>query len=242
MKEELQKLGMTKSEAIVFELLVKYGEISGSQLAKKSGIDRSTTYNLLDSLNKKGFVSYVIKNGLKTYQLSNPENLKKFAEEKVQIANSLIEEIKKILKKEHQEEIVEIYEGKNAPRVMYNLYVNQKNQKFLTYGGYGKMFSTLEPEMKGYIKKFKENKNSLYAFISKDYPNKEKLNVITKNIQQTKFNSIPGGFTVSSDSVIFHIYDDESKVILIKNKTVANLMREIYEIAWDKESVKEVKM
>ena len=96
--------------------------------------------------------------------------------------------------------------------------------------------------MKGYIKKFKENKNSLYAFISKDYPNKEKLNVITKNIQQTKFNSIPGGFTVSSDSVIFHIYDDESKVILIKNKTVANLMREIYEIAWDKESVKEVKM
>ena len=186
MKEELQKLGMTKSEAIVFELLVKYGEISGSQLAKKSGIDRSTTYNLLDSLNKKGFVSYVIKNGLKTYQLSNPENIKKFAEEKVQIANSLIEEIKKISKKEHQEEIVEIYEGKNAPRVMYNLYVNQKNQKFLTYGGYGKMFSTLEPEMKGYIKKFKENKNSLYAFISKDYPNKEKLNVITKTWDDKK--------------------------------------------------------
>jgi len=242
MKEELQKLGMTKSEAIVFELLVKYGEISGSQLAKKSGIDRSTTYNLLDSLNKKGFVSYVIKNGLKTYQLSNPENIKKFAEEKVQIANSLIEEIKKISKKEHQEEIVEIYEGKNAPRVMYNLYVNQKNQKFLTYGGYGKMFSTLEPEMVGYIKKFRINKNSLYAFISKDYPNKEKLNIITKNIKQTNFTSIPAGFTIGSDSVIFHIYEDESKVILIKNQLVAKIMRELYETAWGKESTKEIKM
>src|SRR3989338_8160728 len=103
MKEELQKLGMTKSEALIFELLVKYGEISGSQLAKKSGIDRSTTYNLLSSLNAKGFVSYAIKNGLKTYQISNPENLKKFAEEKDQIANSLIEEIKRISKREHQE-------------------------------------------------------------------------------------------------------------------------------------------
>src|SRR3989344_9230779 len=112
MKEELQKLGMTKSEAIVFELLVKYGEISGSQLAKKSGIDRSTTYNLLSSLNAKGFVSYAIKNGLKVYQISNPENLKKFAEEKVQIADSLIREINQIIKKESQEEIIEIYEGK----------------------------------------------------------------------------------------------------------------------------------
>ena len=236
MKEELQKLGMTKSEALIFELLVKYGEISGSQLAKKSGIDRSTTYNLLSSLNAKGFVSYAIKNGLKTYQISNPENLKKFAEEKVQIADSLIKEIKKITKRELQEEVVEVYEGKNVPRVMYNIYVNKKNQKYYTYGGYGKMFSKLSSEMTGYIKKFRTNKNSLYAFISKDYPdaNISKLKTITKNIKKTDFNSVPAGFTIGTESIVFHIYEDESKIILIKHPLIAKVMRELYEIAWKK--------
>ncbi len=241
MKEELQKLGMTKSEAIVFELLVKYGSISGSQLAKKSGIDRSTTYNLLSSLNAKGFISYVIKDSLKVYQISNPENLKKFAEEKVQIADSLISEINQIMKKEPQEEVIEIYEGKNAPRVMYSHYLSQKKQNFYTYGGYGKMFSTLAPEMKGYIKKFKSNKNLLYSFISKDYPNLEMLKLIPGKIKQTNLPSVSAGFTIGKDSVTFHIYEDESKIIMIKNPLIAKIMRELYELAWGVESAREVR-
>lgn len=234
MKEELQKLGMTKSEALIFELLVKYGSISGSQLAKKSSIDRSTTYNLLSSLNAKGFVSYVIKDGLKTYKISNPENLKKFAEEKVKIADSLIEEIKKSTQKTPQEEIVEIYEGKNAPRVMYSNYLSKKNQTFYAYGGYGKMFSVLEPEMKGYIKKFKANKNFIHSFISSDYPNLENLKIIPGKIKKTNFKSLSAGFVIGEDSVTFHIYEDESKVIMIKNPLITKVMRELYEIAWSK--------
>src|SRR3989344_320940 len=193
MKDKLQKLGMTKSEATIFELLVKYGEISGSKLSKKSGIDRSTTYNLLSSLNAKGFVSYSIKDGLKNYKISNPENLKKFVDEKAEIAESVIEEIKNTQQKTHSEDFVEIYEGKNAPRIMYGHYLSQKNQKFYTYGGYGKMFSTLDLEMKGYIKKFKSNNNSLHAFVSKDYPNLDKLKIITKNIKQTNTTSVSAG-------------------------------------------------
>lgn len=240
MKDELQKLGITKSEALIFELLVKYGAISGSQLAKKSGIDRSTTYNLLSSLNAKGFVSYVIKDGLKIYQISNPENLRKFAEEKVQIADSLIEEINKSIQKIPEEEIVEVYEGKNAPRVMYSHYLSKKNQTFYVYGGYGKMFSVLNPEMKGYLKKFESNKNSLNSFISKDYPNLESLKLISGKIKQTNLQSVSAGFTIGKDSVTFHIYEDESKIIMIKNPLIAKIMRELYELAWGIESSKDI--
>ena len=240
MKEELQKLGMTKSEAILFELLIKYGSISGSQLAKKSGIDRTTTYNLLSSLNTKGYVSYLIKDGLKKYQISNPSNLKKFAEETVQIAESIIKQINETKQKVNSDSSVEIYEGKNAPKVMYHHYISEKNQEFYTYGGYGKMFSKLDPEINEYIKEFKSNKNSLYSFIPKDYPNIEKLRMIPGKIKQTNSKSIPVGFTVSSNTVTFHIYEDESKVIMIKHPCVAKSIRELFELAWGNESSKEI--
>ena len=242
MREELQKLGMTKSEAVVFELLVKYGGLSGSQLAKKSGIDRSTTYNLLDSLNAKGFVSYSVKDGLKFYQISNPSNLRKFAEEISQIAEEVIKKIKETQQKTPSESLVEIYEGKSAPKVMYHHYLSSKNQDFYTYGGYGKMFSTLQPEIKEYIKEFKSRKNFLYSFISKDYPHLDELKAIPGKIKQTSINAIPMGFTIGSDTVTFHIYEDESKIILIKNSLIAKGMRELFELAWGKESAIEVKI
>lgn len=242
MREELQKLGMTKSEAIVFELLVKYGSISGSQLAKKSGIDRSTTYNLLASLNAKGFVSYVIQNTLKVYQISNPENLRKFAEETAQIAESVIKQINETEQKTPSNSFIEVYEGKMAPKIMYHHYLSGKNQEFYTYGGYGKMFSTLDPEIKGYIKEFKFKKNFLYSFISKDYPNLDKLKVIPGKIKQTNFNSLPVGFTIGLDTVTFHLYEDESKIIMIKHSIIAKVMKELFELAWGKTSAKEVKI
>lgn len=242
MKEELQKLGMTKSEALVFELLVKYGSISGSQLAKKSGLDRSTTYNLLASLNAKGFVSYLVKDGLKIYQISNPSNLRKFVEETAQIAESVIKQINETKQKLPSDSFVEVYEGKNAPKIMYHHYLSAKNQNFYTYGGYGKMFSTLEPEIKEYIKEFKSRKNFLYSFISKDYPNLDNLKVIPGKIKQTNFNSLPVGFTIGSDTVTFHIYEDESKIIMIKHPIVAKVMKELFELAWRKESATEIKV
>ena len=242
MKEELQKLGMTKSEALIFELLVKYGNISGSQLAKKSGIDRSTTYNLLASLNSKGFVSYLVKDGLKIYQISNPSNLRKFVEETAQIAESVIKQINETKQKSSSDSFVEIYEGKNAPKIMYHHYLSGKNQDFYTYGGYGKMFSTLDPEIKEYIKEFKLRKNFLYSFISKDYPNLDRLKVIPGKIKQTNFSSLPVGFTVGLNTVTFHIYEDESQVIMIKHPLIAKAMKELFELAWGKESATQVKI
>ncbi len=240
MKEELQKLGLTKSEAIVFELLVKYGSISGSQLAKKSGIDRSTTYNLLDSLNKKGLVSYLIKDKLKMYQISNSSNLRKFAEETAQIAESVIKQINESQSKIPTESLVEVYEGDGAPKVMYHHYLSTKNEKFYTYGGYGKMFTTLQPEIKGYIKEFKSRKNFLYSFISKDYPHINELKIIPGKIKKTNFDSLPIGFTVGYDTVTFHLYEDESQVIMIKHPLIAKAMKELFELAWESKNVKAV--
>lgn len=242
MIEELQRLGMTKSEARVYELLVKYGKISGSQLSKKSGIDRSTTYNLLNSLNKKGFVSYIIKDNLKYYEISDPSNLSKFVEETKQIADSVIEEIHKTKQKTPSSSIVEIYEGKNAPKIMYYTFLQESNQTFYTYGGYGKMFTKLGPEIKEYAKEFIKKKDFLYSFISKDYPHLDKLSAIPGEIKRTNFKSLPVGFTVGSDKIVFHIYEDESQVIIIKHPLIAKAMKEIFEIAWGKESAKDIKV
>ena len=65
MKEKLEKLGFSPKEADVYISLLELGSAVVSDVAKKAGINRSTAYVLLESLEKKGFVSVSEKDNIK---------------------------------------------------------------------------------------------------------------------------------------------------------------------------------
>ena len=56
-KEKLQELGLSEKEARVYLALFELGPSVVSGLAKKAGINRSTTYVILETLAKRGLVS-----------------------------------------------------------------------------------------------------------------------------------------------------------------------------------------
>ncbi|MBN2566781.1 hypothetical protein JXB02_01690 [Candidatus Woesearchaeota archaeon] len=96
-KESLEKIGLTSGEAEVYEALVSLGLSSTGAITKKAGIASSKVYEVLQRLQKKGLVSFVIKNGVQYYDATPPERLLDFLEEKKEDVVRAQEDIKKII-------------------------------------------------------------------------------------------------------------------------------------------------
>lgn len=68
----LQKLGLAPKEVDLYLKLLELGSSSAHSLSLRIGENRTTTYSLLLSLEKKGFISYFKKAGVKYFVPTDP--------------------------------------------------------------------------------------------------------------------------------------------------------------------------
>jgi HTH-type transcriptional regulator, sugar sensing transcriptional regulator len=117
LEEILQKFGLSDKEAKTYVAALELDTATVTEIAKKSGINRSTTYVLLDSLKKKGLMSTAGEkdNDVMLFIAASPERLLQLAEESakrytelVGIAQNILPELRSMHKG-----------GKKKPRVRY---------------------------------------------------------------------------------------------------------------------------
>lgn len=77
--ELFRALGLRRSEAEVYHFLLKKGESPASVISKNTGIARTNTYSVLDSLIEKGLVFQDATGKRKVFQVKHPEALRELA-------------------------------------------------------------------------------------------------------------------------------------------------------------------
>lgn len=75
LETSLVRLGLKDKEISVFLSLLELGAQPASVVAKRAGLNRATTYVILDGLVSRGFVSRVVKSGIQTFAAISPEEL-----------------------------------------------------------------------------------------------------------------------------------------------------------------------
>src|SRR3989344_1200483 len=99
----LEELGLTKNEITVYLELLKLESTTTGPLIKETGLANSRVYNSLESLIKKGLVTYIVKNNVKYFRAEDPSHLLEKLEEKKAKLQQLIPELKKLKPKEKEE-------------------------------------------------------------------------------------------------------------------------------------------
>ncbi|HBR80028.1 TPA: transcriptional regulator, partial [Candidatus Uhrbacteria bacterium] len=69
---ELINVGFSDKEAAVYLAALQLGLSSIQDIAKKSGVNRATTYLLVDVLIKKGLMGVFVKDGRKFFAAESP--------------------------------------------------------------------------------------------------------------------------------------------------------------------------
>ncbi|MAG02221.1 hypothetical protein CMI42_02695 [Candidatus Pacearchaeota archaeon] len=239
MKNKLIEIGFTNNEAKIYESLVNNGELSASEISKKVSIDRSVTYHILDNLILKGFVSYIEKKGKRRFLVKNPDSLLISLNERLDIANNLVKQIKACSKKENNIIDISIYEGITSLKVLdsewtkseqiYALNVTGKAEEIIPYH---------MAQMRLGKNKLKEAKiivsSDKAEGLVKNRENKKVLqenNVKIKVLPKRYWNEVP--IVIHDDVVLITIFeDDKPHNIRIQNKKIAGALKKNFEYLW----------
>ena len=76
----LEEIGLSRTEAKVFLTMLEIGESKAGDIIRESGLQSSSVFNSINSLLKKGFVSYIKKSKVKYYKAVEPESILDYIE------------------------------------------------------------------------------------------------------------------------------------------------------------------
>jgi len=122
----LQQIGLTQNEIKVYTALLEIGESKTGEILDKANLNSGRIYEILNSLEKKGLVSCILKEGIKHFSPADPSRVIEFIEEKKQELNKQEQDFNNILpnlmKKINAvkgKTNIEIFTGYNGMRTAY---------------------------------------------------------------------------------------------------------------------------
>ena len=81
-EDALRQIGLTEGEIRVYLALLELGSSSTGNITKRSNISGSKVYEVLERLLTNGFVTEVIKNGVRYFEATSPERILDYLDEK----------------------------------------------------------------------------------------------------------------------------------------------------------------
>ena len=224
------QIGFTKNEAIVFEALVNYGEISASELSKKVSIDRSVTYNILDNLVLKGHISYISKTSKKRFFVKNPDSLLIGLQQKLSIAADVMKTIREKQRISTYITDVSVHEGKDSLKMLDSEWLSAR--KIYALNVIGKADKIIPYHMAQI--RHKAHKKTQAKVIVSSARGREamKLYGIKPKIMPKKYwNNVP--IVIHEDIVLITTFEQDKPVsVRIQNKNIADAFRKDFELLW----------
>lgn len=246
LEKYLEEIGLSEKESQIYLALLAVDSESIQDLAKRTGINRTTVYPVLETLEKKGLVSEVQKGKRVEYVAAPPERLETFVErqkvvleERAERLKDIIPQIKSIQRESGEKPIVKYFEGREgaiaAHEEFYEMHDSKAREGYFIYNQ-DLMLQTFTVAEREKFRKIRVGKLvapvSVYSNIEGDIafstPGKR------KRISEDKY-PLNSDIVIIEDRVLIGTLGDRISSILIKSKDFATTLSSLVRYINDKE-------
>jgi len=238
-KQTLKEYGFSEKESTLYIALLSLGSASVTTLSKKTGLIRTTTYDILKSLKEKGIVSGIVKNRIQYFHAAIPEKLIQILDEKKEKMKIIIPELKKLNMQIMEYPAVETYEGKEGIKSIYEDIMADK-KPLLAISNTHYIFNVLPFFTPNFFKQRVKNNICIKLLNEKTEESIELMKKKDrKEKRETRFikelKDIPITEYVYGEKVaILNTNPQEPFGILVRNKDFAKSQKLIFDLLWDK--------
>jgi len=233
----LEQLGLTKNQSLVYISLLKLGSTSAQNIIKESGLHRSRVYDSLEKLEDLGLVSFVVKGFKKYFQAAAPEKLLDYVNEKKEIVNQFLPELKKLEGMKKEEINASIYKGKEGIKTIHSEMLKEGKDVYVL-GAKGMIFKELPYFIPNFEKERIKKKIKFTLIYDKKEVKEFEKEIIKRKLFEGK--SLPHGFESTSvvnifgNKVAIVLWKDYPSGFMIDNKNVADSFRKWFEFIYKK--------
>ena len=239
--EDLTSVGFSEKEANVYLALLELGRGTVSQITRKAKINRTTGYNVLDTLVKKGLINISGKEPKQEYVAEPPDRILQLLEKELQKnqeyigkAKKLVPELRSLHNVTGRPKVV-FYEGKEGLEQVYEdtLTSHEPIRGFATVDDMHKALPHYFPD---YYKRRTEKGISIRGIIPNTPIAMERSTHDKEESREIAF--VPADKYYFSPEI--DIYDNKVMIaswkeklgIIIESAEIADAMKKIYELAW----------
>ena len=252
-KKTLKDIGLDMAEQQVIFYLFKNGVSNIADIASGVNLPRSTIHLAVENLIKKNVLGITILGKRRMIYIEKPEKIKKLVEYEQNIVNNKMLELESVLPElraffalrgESEKIDVEYLEGEDGFIETYFRSLEQeKGGEVVRMSGDAETFTVARDRLKGYgvarRKKGIRSRNIITdSPLAIDELNEARIKMReTKVIQKSILN--PNlNFSTWKNHTVFTIWDQGLHSIIITNKSIADFMKMMFEIAWNQASDK----
>lgn len=243
----LKQLGFAQSEIAVYTALLELDSANVTQISKKSGINRTSCYDVLDHLMRRGLVSKFRKNKKIYYLAANPNRLLEYLErEKESFAKRIdkqkeqikevLPELSSLIKPQSTRPKVSFYEGAKGMREAYEDTLTAKGG-ILAFANVATMHEGLPDFFPEYYKRRAGKGVNIKAIMPSNAPSRDRAgkdkNELRESILLTKENqTFTPELNIYNNKILVASWKEKMAVI-IESKELADLQRLIYNMLWE---------
>ncbi len=235
------KVGLSLREVKVYTKLRLGGELTASQVAKKTDLIRTNAYDVLNSLLKKGVVAYVIRSGTKYFRAADPEKLLDYIDTREKDLKELKGKVEGILPElkpivvNGDRPLIEVYEGKEGLKTILEMSVRESLRT--------------KKEIIGISVQQQKCRDLATHYHERWYGEREKNKIKSRYlmsieeplipVKYTKFKVLPKEaknpneiFIFGNVTCQFFFVGDFFTAIVIKNKEITDKYRDYFNFLW----------
>ena len=239
LEKYLEEIGLSEKESQIYLALLQVDSESIQDLAKRTGINRTTVYPVLETLEKKGLVSEVQKGKKVEYVAAPPERLETFVErqkvvlqERSERLRDIIPQIKSIQRESGEKPIVKYFEGREGAITAFEEFyafnpgIEETGYFVFNKDLLGTIFTKSEREKFVDIRVGKKLKPvSVYNYAAGEYPFR------TPGQQRTRLDEkkypISCDISIVEDRVVITTLGGAISTFLIKSKDIADTLKSL---------------
>jgi len=237
---ELINLGLAEKEAKVYLASLELGKSPVQQIAKKSGVNRATTYVIIKTLIKKGLMSSYHEAKKQFFVAEDPEKLsilfrnqEQELKRKKNYLEKILPELKALDVSKEEKPTVRYFEGKEGVRSMAEeLYIKNKDKvarMIYSYDLLKKLFS--DEEMLSMRKKRQNKKIRVRSIVNDDKNN------LTSDSQRYLLSSkeypITADIAFFGNKVRMVAQKKPYSGLIIENKEISDTLKILFDLAWE---------
>ncbi|MEI6581027.1 MAG: helix-turn-helix domain-containing protein [bacterium] len=236
----IKELGLEENEARVYLASLSLGGTTVLKLSKLSEVKRTTIYEIIDSLERKGLMKKEI-HGFKTlYSAEHPERLENSLEAKKVLLSKMLPELEGLYHLKGTESSIKFYSGLTAIKNIYDdLLKDLKIHEFYYAISNIKEWQELDEEF--FLKNHVETRSKMgietkLLFTEGDVAQKrkqternfnEEIKILPKN---SEFHV---DLVVTPHKLVMFQLHEPLVAIVIENKSIIELQKEMFELIWN---------
>ncbi|PIX62269.1 hypothetical protein CO057_02180 [Candidatus Uhrbacteria bacterium CG_4_9_14_0_2_um_filter_41_50] len=239
---DLASLGFSKKESAIYISALEQGIASAYQIGKRAGVNRATTYSILQSLTAKGLITPLLENGESRFRAETPQRIltllhlqQKEIEQKRLLADEIVLRLSVFHNIASNKPVIKYFESYGGIKSLQKEYELLDSDMIQIVG-----LDTLKA-LRGtgtnveHIKELEFRSSKIRAIVVTDDPDSvPEFDNVECVIIPTDLIDVKGEMTVCGDRLLLFSYTSGLIAVEIHSKTIADTARATLELAWQR--------